>query len=108
MPSPAHLRSFHAATAHIRRIVAQADWDARPTFCYRLRVALREALADIRRNDDIDQRARAVIRAAEHYANALRPNFTPSPVELMARIDELEIAGVAAIEPRICGRARAA
>lgn len=102
------LQSFRAAIAHARRIVAQGDWDARPTFCYRLRASLREALAHVRRDDDIDQRSRAVIRAAEHFANALRPNFTPSRVELGARIDELEIAGAATIEAQARDRARAA
>lgn len=108
MPSISRLQSFHAAIAHIRRIVAQVDWDRRPTFCYRLRVALREALAGIHRNDDIDQRSRAVIRAAEHFAVALRPNFTPSRIELLARIDELEVAGRATIELQTRGHARAA
>lgn len=108
MQSVSRLQSFRAATAHVRRIIAQADWDARPTFCYRLRVALREALADIGRSDDIDQRSRAVIRAAEQFANALRPNFTPSRVELTARVDELEVAGCAAIESQTLDHARAA
>ena len=104
MQSVSRLQSFRAATAHVRRIIAQADWDARPTFCYRLR----EALADIGRSDDIDQRSRAVIRAAEHFAHALRPNFTPSRVELTARVDELEVAGCAAIESQTLDHARAA
>jgi hypothetical protein len=104
----ASLQSFRAAIAHARRIVARADWDARPTFCYRLRVALREALAHVHRDDDIDQRSRAVVRAAEHFANAFRPNFTPSRVELGARIDELDIAGAAAIETQANDHARAA
>lgn len=99
------LQSFRAAIAHVRRIVAQANWDARPTFCYRLRAALREALADIPRDDDIDQRSRAVVRATEHFANSLRPNFTPSPVELLARIDELAMTGAAKIEARAHARA---
>lgn len=106
MPSVSRLQSFHAAVAHVRRIVAQADWDARPTFCYRLRMALREALAAVQRDDEIDQRSRAVVRAAEYFSNALRPNFTPSGVELTARIDELEMAGAEAIEAQ--ARARAA
>lgn len=108
MQSVSGLQSFRAATAHVRRIIAQADWDARPTFCYRLRVALREALADISRSDEIDQRSRAVVRAAEHFSNALRPNFTPSSVELTARVDELEVAGFAAIESQMLDHTRAA
>ena len=106
MPSVSRLQSFHAAIAHVGRIVAQADWDARPTFCYRLRMALREALGNVHLNDEIEQRSRAVIRAAEHFSNALRPNFTPSRVELTARIEELETAGAEAIESH--ERARAA
>lgn len=93
---------------HVRRIASQADWDARPTFCYRLRAAVREALARCRRNEDVDQRARAVIRAAEHFANALRPNFTPAAVELMARIDELELACERAAAAQSGEHARAA
>lgn len=108
MQSVSRLQSFRAAIAHVRRIIAQADWDARPTFCYRLRVALREALADIGRSDDIDQRSRAIIRAAEQFANTLRPNFTPSRLELTARVDELEVAGLAAIESQTPDHARAA
>lgn len=100
--------SFPSEIAHLRRIVAQTDWDARPTFCYRLRAALREALSTLERTDDLEQRARAVIRAAEHFANSLRPNFTPSSVELMARIDELEIEGEVATRPQMQDRARAA
>ena len=98
----------HSTIAHIRRIVAQADWDARPTFCYRLRAAVRETLANTSRNEDIDQRARAVIRAAEHFANALRPNFTPAAVELTARVDELELACEKASAAHLGDHARAA
>ncbi len=100
--------SFHAGLAHARRIVARADWDARPTFCYRLRAALREALATVPPDEDTDQRARAAIRAAEHFANALRPNFTPAPVELLARLDELEAAGDRALDAATRGCAKAA
>jgi len=102
------LQSFQSEIAHIRRIVAQADWDQRPTFCYRLRAALREALASAGRSADIDQRLRAVMRAAEHFSNSLRPNFTPATIELLARIDELETAGAHALEARARGHAKAA
>lgn len=99
---------FHSAIAHVTRIVAQADWDQRPTFCYRLRAALREALSQVERCDDLDQRARAVIRAAEQFANALRPNFTPSAVDLIARIEELESAGARLIASQTQRRPQAA
>lgn len=98
----------YSALSHVRRIASQADWDARPTFCYRLRAAVREALAGFPRNEDVDQRVRAVIRAAEHFANALRPNFTPTAVELMARIDELELACERATAAQSGEHARAA
>lgn len=97
-----------SAIAHVRRIVAQADWDARPTFCYRLRAALREAVADIPRSEDIDQRLRAVMRAAEYFSNGLRPNFTPATIDLLARLDELEKAGVRALQAQAAQPAKAA
>lgn len=97
-----------SAIDHVRRIVAQADWDARPTFCYRLRAALREAVADIPRSEDMDQRLRAVMRAAEYFSNALRPNFTPATIDLLARLDELEKAGVRALQAQATQPARAA
>ncbi len=100
--------AFHAEIAHIRRIVAQANWDARPTFCYRLRAALREAVRGLPGPDDIEQRSRAVMRAAEHFVTALRPNFTPATIELMARIDELKTAGDRALEAHARNRAQAA
>ena len=102
-PSP-----VHSALAHLRRIVSQTDWDSRPTFCYRLRATVRETLANIPRNEELDQRARAVIRAAEHFANALRPNFTPVAIELMARIDELEFACEKSIAAKSGDHAQAA
>ena len=102
------LQSFQSEIAHVRRIVAQADWDQRPTFCYRLRASLREALASVECSADIDQRARAVKRAAEHFSNSLRPNFTPATLDLMARIDELAMAGLSAIEAQAAGHAKAA
>ena len=102
------LQSFQSEIAHIRRIVAQADWDQRPTFCYRLRASMREALASTGRSADIDQRVRAVMRAAEHFSNSLRPNFTPATIELFARIDELETAGAHALEAQARGHAKAA
>ena len=86
------LASLHSEIAHIRRIVAQTDWDQRPTFCYRLRAALREAMSQADRNADIDQRLRAVMRAAELFVNTMRPNFTPAATELLARIEEFENA----------------
>ncbi|HMN70750.1 MAG TPA: hypothetical protein PKA55_02650 [Rhodoblastus sp.] len=100
--------AFHTEIAHIRRIVAQTDWDARPTFCYRLRAALREAVGSLPGAEDIEQRSRAVMRAAEHFVTALRPNFTPATVELMARIDELKTAGDRALETQARDRAQAA
>ena len=103
---PRHPRSFDTEIAHLRRFIARADWDARPTFCYRLRATLREALASVEQSAEIEHCARAVIRAAEHFANALRPNFTPSTIELTARIDELEMAGVRALDAQ--ARVRAA
>lgn len=108
MPSPARVQSFRAEISHVRRIVARADWDARPTFCYRLRAALREASAHVQRGDEIDQRLRAAMRAAEHFSNSLRPNFTPAPVELMARIDEFDRAGIEMLHEQARDRARAA
>lgn len=97
-----------SALAHARRIVAQADWDARPTFCYRLRAALREAVADIPRSDEIDQRLRAIMRAAEYFSNALRPNFTPATIDLLARLDELEFACGRAVQAHSARPAKAA
>jgi len=86
------LASLHSEIAHIRRIVVQTDWDQRPTFCYRLRALLREAASHADRSADIDQRLRAVMRAAELFVNTMRPNFTPAATELLARIDEFENA----------------
>lgn len=102
------LQSFQSEIAHIRRIVAQANWDQRPTFCYRLRAALREALASAGRSADIDQRMRTVMRAAEHFSNALRPNFTPATLDLMARIAEFESAGASALMALTKDRQKAA
>lgn len=97
-----------SAIAHVRRIIAQANWDARPTFCYRLRASLREAVADVPRSEEIDQRLRAVMRAAEYFSNALRPNFTPSTVDLLARLDELEIASARVLQAQAAPSAKAA
>ena len=108
MPSPARVQSFRAEISHVRRIVARADWDARPTFCYRLRAALRETIKGLPGPEDIEQRSRAVMRAAEHFVTALRPNFTPATIELMARIDELKTAGDRALEAHARNRAQAA
>ncbi len=100
--------SFPAEIAHVRRIVAQADWDARPTLCYRMRAALREAMANLPHDGELDQGLRAVMRAAEHFSSALRPSFTPATIELMARIDEFEMAANRALAAQDALRPKAA
>ena len=95
-----HIETFQRELAHIRRLIAQADWESRPTLCYRLRAALRRALGPFEGVADIERRASATVRPAGHFANSIRPTHTPNSVELTARIEELEMSVLAAIGPR--------